>query len=74
MNHHCLENVNAKTLSVGKAAHFLQTVKDPLRHKYFEAQDLVISCMKARFDQPGYKKFRNVEELLVKGVQSDNGN
>ena len=59
----------------GEAAHFfLQTEKDRFRHEYFEAQDLVLSCVKTRFDQPGYKKFRNVEELLVKGVQSLYGN
>ena len=52
---------------------FPQTESDMYRQK-FEALDLVINCVKTRFDQPGYKVIRNVEELLVKGVQSDFGN
>ena len=64
-----------KCFKLWEAAHFfLQTEKDTFRHKYFEAQDLVISCVKTRFDEPGYKKIKNVEQLLVKGVQSDYGN
>ena len=64
-----------KRFQSGDAEHFfLQTEGDMYRQKYFEALDLVINCVKTRFDQPGYKVFRNVEELLVKWVQSDFGN
>ena len=64
-----------KRFQSGDAAHFFpQTESDMFRHKYFEALDLVTNCVKTRFDQPGFKVFRNVEELLVKGVQTDFGN
>ena len=56
-----------KRFQSGDAEHFFpQTESDMYRQKYFEALDLVINCVKTRFDQPGYKVFRNVEELLVK--------
>ena len=67
---HWLKCKMPKRFQSGEAAYFfLQTERDTFRHKHFEAQDLAISCVKT-----GYKKFRNVEELLVKGVQSDYGN
>ena len=50
---------------------FPQTVTDLYRQKYFEALDLVIICVKNRFDQPGYKVLRNVEDFLIKAVCSD---
>ena len=75
MNHHCLERKKPKRFQSGDAAHFFpQTESDMFRHKYFEALDLVINCVKTHLDQPGFKVFRNVEELLVKGVQTDFGN
>ena len=61
-----------KRFQIGDAEHFFpQTERDMYRQNYFEAMDLVINCVKNRFDQPGYKVFRNVEELLVKSVRSD---
>lgn len=32
---------------------------------YFEAFDLVINCIKNRFDQPGYLMYRNLETVLI---------
>ena len=59
-----------KRFQLGDAAHFFpQTESDMYRHQYFEVLNLVINCVKNRFDQPGYK--RKVEELLIKAVQSD---
>ena len=40
------------------------------RTVYFEALDLLVSSIKDRFDQPGYKVYSNLEALLVK---SSNG-
>ena len=34
--------------------------------QYFEALDLAISSIKSSFDQPGYKTFSQVEQLLLK--------
>jgi len=39
---------------------------------YFEALDLVVCGIKGRFDQPGYKVYSNLEEVLVKAVRKDN--
>ena len=38
---------------------------------FFEALDLVISGIKARFDQPGYKTYIKLEELLVKAANKE---
>ena len=56
-----------KRFQSGEAAHFfLQIEKDPFRHKYFEAQDLVISCVKTCFHQPGYKNSGMSKNYLLK--------
>ena len=56
-----------KPFQPGNGEHFFpQTETDMYRQKYFEALDLVLICVKTRFDQPGYKVIRNVKELLVK--------
>ena len=36
-----------------------------------EALDLVISSMKSRFDQPGYKTYSKLEDLLVKAANKE---
>ena len=36
---------------------------------YFEGLDLVIASIQDRFDQPGYKTYRNLQELLVKAAK-----
>ncbi len=41
---------------------------DHYRRIYFEALDLVIHCVQDRFDQPGLKVLRNVEDLIVKAA------
>ena len=46
-------------------AHFSENVKDFFRRIYFEALDLVISGINSRFDQPGYKIYSKLENLLT---------
>ena len=41
------------------------------RQHYFEAVDLVVNCIKERFDQPGYRVYRNLEQLLLKAAQKE---
>ena len=41
------------------------TSEDHHRKIYFEALDLAIACIKGHFDQPGYEKYRNLEEVLM---------
>ncbi len=38
---------------------------------YFEALDLIIACVSDRFDQPGYKTYSNVQNLLLKAAKSE---
>lgn len=52
------------------------TPKSYYLHAYYEALDLAINAIQDRFDQPGYKTYRHLEELLVKAardaeIQSD---
>ena len=43
-------------------------VQDRYRRIYFEALDLIVETIKARFNQPGYKIYRGLEDLLVKAA------
>ena len=52
-------------------AHFSENVKDFFRRIYFEALDLVISGINSRFDQPGYKIYSKLEDLLVKATNNE---
>ena len=45
-------------------AEFNATAKDLYRQVYFEAIDLAVTSINDRFDQPGYKVYSNVEQLL----------
>ena len=47
------------------------TVKDLYCQYYFEAIDAVISCIKDRFDQPGYITYKSSEELLLKAAKQE---
>lgn len=49
-------------------AEFSSSVKDHYRRQYFEALDLVIAVFKQRFDQPGYKIYKHLQELLLKSA------
>jgi len=61
-----------KRYQEGDAAHFFPTTpEDCYRQKYYEALDLATSCIRDRFDQPGYKIYKNAQELLQKAVNSE---
>lgn len=47
------------------------TPKILFRQHYFEALDLIINCIKSRFEQPGYNTFKNLHELLFKTVKGE---
>ena len=48
----------------GEGLHSM-TVEDHYRLQYYEALDAVISSIKNRFDQPGYRMYKNLESTLV---------
>ena len=41
------------------------------RQQYYEASDLIISSINDRFDQPEYRIYRQLEDLLLKAVQKE---
>ena len=45
--------------------------KPYFRQHYFETIDLVVNCIKTRFEQPGYKLYSNLEQLLIKESQGE---
>lgn len=51
---------------------FPESVEDLYRRTYFEALDLIVCGIEERFDQPGYKVYSNLEDLLVKAVKKEN--
>lgn len=49
-------------------AHHPATVEDEFRQIYFDALDHITNAIEERFDQPSFKAYANLEELLVKGA------
>jgi hypothetical protein len=50
---------------------FQETVEGLYRCIYYEALDLVICGIEARFNQPGYKVYSNLETLLMKAAKCE---
>ena len=48
-----------------------ETLEDEYRRKYFEAIDLVVSCIKNRFDQDDFEMCALCEQLLVKAANKE---
>lgn len=48
---------------------FAATTEDYYRQIYFEALDLIVTKITDRFDQPGYKVYSNVQNLILKAAQ-----
>jgi hypothetical protein len=56
----------------GKAApEFHSTPKDYYRSIYYEALDLITQTIKDRFDQPGYRVYQCLENLLLKAAKQE---
>lgn len=51
-------------------AEFHSDVKAYFRQHYFEAIDLIINCIKDRFQQPGYIVYSHLEQLLLKAAEN----
>ena len=49
-----------RRIDEGSSPTFHETVEDHYQVIYFEALDLIISCIENRFDQPGYKTYGKV--------------
>ena len=49
-----------------------ENVEDFYRPIFYEAVNLVIGSIRARFGQPGYKVYSKLEEVLVKAANNEN--
>ena len=52
------------------AAEFPSSPKDMYRQVYFEAHDLLVHAIADRFDQPGYRMYHCLQDLLFKAIHS----
>jgi hypothetical protein len=52
-------------------AHHHTTVEDEFRQIYFDALDHITTAIKDRFNQPSFKVYANLEELLVHGARNE---
>ena len=52
-------------------SHFPEGVEEYYRQIYFEVLDLAITCVKERFNQPGYCTYQVTESLLLKAVRGE---
>ena len=50
---------------------FDDSPKSYYRRLYYEATDCIINCLKNRFDQPGYRTYSKLEELLIKASMGE---
>ena len=50
---------------------FFDVCKQFYCQQYYEAHDLIVNTIQARFDQPGFKMYRNLQDLLLKAVKGD---
>ena len=50
------------------SSHYPDTPKYYFKLIYFEAVDLIVNCIKQRFDQPGYNVYKNMEQLLLNTI------
>ena len=60
-----------KRLDSGALPHKYQSCQEMYRATYFEAIDLITTGIKSRFDQPGYKLYTNLENLLTKSCKGE---
>ena len=61
-----------RRFEVGQSeGHFSDDIETQYRVIYFDALDRVTSCIKSRFDQPGYRVYCQLESLLLKAANNE---
>lgn len=59
-----------KRFEVGSGeCYFPDTVEDYYRKFYFEVLDSTINSIEKRFDQPGYRTYKQIKSLILKAAQ-----
>ena len=61
--------VPARRQETAGEPHFPMSVKDHYRPVYFSAIDTVVQAIQQRFDQDGYRQYKQLEELLFQGCR-----
>ena len=59
---------NRKNLLDMKTVMLLLSFIDYYRQIYYEALDLIVQSIKDRFEQPGYKVYKCLEDLVIKAA------
>ena len=49
--------------------YFPSTAKDYYHQIYFQAFDVITACIKARFDQPDFRKYVSLQDLFLKAIK-----
>jgi hypothetical protein len=57
--------------SATSTPHHPQTPEDDYRQKYFECVDLIVQCIKDRFDQEDFQMYASCEQLLLKSLRRE---
>ena len=61
-----------RRLEVGSGeAFYPSTVMDYYSQQYYECLDFIFNAIKDRFDQPGYKTLKQLENLLLKAARGE---
>ena len=74
LRHHNYQDMGRFRLSLtigSSASEQVDCVKDLFRRQYSEAVDLVVNCIRARFDQPSYQIYKNVESPLLNAANGE---
>ena len=50
---------------------FSSDCKQHFRQQYFEAFDLIVNSITGRFDQIGYKVYKNLQDLLINAIKNE---
>ena len=50
---------------------FSSDCKQHFRQQYFEAIDLIVNSINARFDRLGYKVYKNLQDLLINTIRNE---
>ena len=59
-------------LQIGRTdGDFHSTPEDHYRQIYYEALDFVVQAISGRFDQPGYRVYQNLEDVIVKACKGE---
>ena len=67
--HHYLASALCYLQIGSSVGDFYSSAEDYYWMLYYEALDLVIEAITKRFDQPGYKVYRNLDDLVLKACR-----